>query len=448
YYDSDEVLVWIDFNQDGDFNDPGEAVLTLEMTSTSGGGNITIPMNATLGATRMRIRLHYADYQENYTPCGNSGYGQVEDYTVIIMPSCNLTTPTGATAQTLESGDTLADLDVTGDDLVWYADETLTSVIPNTTVAVDGTTYYVVSESGSCQSAALAITVTVTSVYPWSGITVPTGATAQTLELGDTLADLDVTGTNLVWYADAALTTVLPNSTVAVDGTTYYVVSESGPCQSESLAITVTVALPFPAPYCNVSFPSDVEPITLVQFNTIDNASSATINGSPALENFTAISTDVMQTESYLITLKGNTGGNYINIFTVYIDWNQDGDFSDAGETYQIGQISNSSGLDNVSASGLIAVPADATLGSTRMRVIKKFNVAADACNTLGYGQAEDYTINVLPPPPCLTPANLSAEMTSLTSVQISWNGTAASYDLEWGVEGFTQGSGTLVSDI
>src|SRR5690554_4700169 len=368
YYDTDEVLVWIDFNQDGDFNDPGEAVLTLEMTSTSGGGNITIPMNATLGATRMRIRLHYADYQENYTPCGNSGYGQVEDYTVIIMPSCNLTTPTGATAQTLESGDTLADLDVTGDDLVWYA--------------------------------------------------------------------------------DAALTTVLPNSTVAVDGTTYYVVSESGPCQSESLAITVTVSLSFPAPYCNVSFPSDVEPITLVQFNTIDNASSATINGSPALENFTAISTDVMQTESYLITLKGNTGGNYINIFTVYIDWNQDGDFSDAGETYQIGQISNSSGLDNVSASGLIAVPADATLGSTRMRVIKKFSVAADACNSTGFGQAEDYTINVLPPPPCLTPANLSAEMTSLTSVQISWNGTAASYDLEWGVEGFTQGSGTLVSDI
>src|SRR5690606_41023390 len=95
--------------------------------------------------------------------------------------------------------------------------------------------------------------------------------------------------------------------------------------------------------------PSDVEPITLVQFNTIDNASSATINGSPALENFTAISTDVMQTESYLITLKGNTGGNYINIFTVYIDWNQDGDFSDAGETYQIGQIFNSRSEEHTS---------------------------------------------------------------------------------------------------
>src|SRR5690554_868963 len=277
----------------------------------------------------------------------------------------------------------------------------------------------------------------------------PLGEANQQLESGDTLADLDVTATGtLTWYTDDTLTTVIPDTTAAVNGTTYYVTQTIDGCESAPLAITTTVSLSFPAPYCNVSFPSDVEPITLVQFNTIDNASSATINGSPALENFTAISTDVMQTESYLITLKGNTGGNYINIFTVYIDWNQDGDFSDAGETYQIGQISNSSGLDNVSASGLITVPADATLGSTRMRVIKKFSVAADACNTLGYGQAEDYTINVLPPPPCLTPANLSAEMTSLTSVQISWNGTAASYDLEWGVEGFTQGSGTLVSDI
>jgi hypothetical protein len=33
------------------------------------------------------------------------------------------------------------------------------------------------------------------------------------------------------------------------------------------------------------------------------------------------------------------------------------------------------------------------------MRVIKKFNTIADPCNTAGFGQAEDYTLNVLPPP-------------------------------------------------
>src|SRR5690606_4068432 len=228
-----------------------------------------------------------------------SGYGQVEDYTVIIMPSCNLTTPTGATAQTLESGDTLADLDVTGDDLVWYA--------------------------------------------------------------------------------DAALTTVLPNSTVAVDGTTYYVVSESGQCQSESLAITVTVALPFPAPYCNVSFPSDVEPITLVQMGTINNSTGNVVGGTPALEDFTTISADVHQTEPYTIILKGNTAGAYTCWFRVFVDWNQDGDFDDAGESYDIGSIYNSTGLDDISVVGTIIVPVDAELGSTRMRVTKRFNQYATA---------------------------------------------------------------------
>src|SRR5690606_24996619 len=126
--------------------------------------------------------------------------------------------------------------------LVWYADATLTTVLPNSTVAVDGTTYYVVSETADCQSAALAITVTV--IDPCAGVTTPTGASTQTLNIGGTLADLDVTGTNLVWYADASLTTVLPNSTVAVDGTTYYVVSETADCQSAALAITVTVIDP------------------------------------------------------------------------------------------------------------------------------------------------------------------------------------------------------------
>jgi hypothetical protein len=83
-YDEDHLIVWIDFNQDSDFEDAGEQVMV-----TSGQdpwtGNITIPSNALLGSTRMRIRLHAEDpYGPNYTPCGDSDYGQVEDYTVVI----------------------------------------------------------------------------------------------------------------------------------------------------------------------------------------------------------------------------------------------------------------------------------------------------------------------------------------------------------------------------
>src|SRR5690606_31173820 len=87
YYD--ELLVWIDFNYDGDFDDEGE--LVLQKSSLSPWiGNITIPENASLGERRMRIRMHYnqpgSDYYiPNSTPCGNSTIGQVEDYTVNIF---------------------------------------------------------------------------------------------------------------------------------------------------------------------------------------------------------------------------------------------------------------------------------------------------------------------------------------------------------------------------
>jgi len=56
----------------------------------------------------------------------------------------------------------------------------------------------------------------------------------------DTISDLVVNGTNLVWYSDSSLTSTIPDTTALVDGTTYYVVSENGICKSSTLTITVT----------------------------------------------------------------------------------------------------------------------------------------------------------------------------------------------------------------
>src|SRR5690606_24546648 len=71
----------------------------------------------------------------------------------------------------------------------------------------------------------------------------PTGETSQTLVEGSTLANLEVEGENLVWYADEDLTIMLDDATILVDGTTYYVVQAIGNCVSEALAITVEVTL-------------------------------------------------------------------------------------------------------------------------------------------------------------------------------------------------------------
>ncbi len=82
----DQVLVWIDFNQDGDFTDPGELAYTSALGVGPHVGTVAISSTALLGPTRMRVRLHDSSLGGNATPCGNSSYGQVEDYTVNILP--------------------------------------------------------------------------------------------------------------------------------------------------------------------------------------------------------------------------------------------------------------------------------------------------------------------------------------------------------------------------
>ncbi|MCH2490854.1 MAG: T9SS type A sorting domain-containing protein [Flavobacteriales bacterium] len=71
----------------------------------------------------------------------------------------------------------------------------------------------------------------------------PTGDTMQTFTAGETLADLDVTGTDLTWYSDDMGTNEIPDDTPLVDGTTYYVSQTVGGCEGDLLAITVSLVL-------------------------------------------------------------------------------------------------------------------------------------------------------------------------------------------------------------
>jgi hypothetical protein len=88
-YVGDELYVWIDYNKNGSFSDAGELVLSADTSTGSAPfshqGNITIPVDVPLGATRMRVRMNNANNgASNNTPCGDSSLGEVEDYTVVI----------------------------------------------------------------------------------------------------------------------------------------------------------------------------------------------------------------------------------------------------------------------------------------------------------------------------------------------------------------------------
>jgi len=76
---------WIDYNIDGDFDDPGELVFN------EGPGNasqlrdqVVIPNNATIGVTRMRVAVSFGN--QNNEPCGLNPIGEFEDYQIIISP--------------------------------------------------------------------------------------------------------------------------------------------------------------------------------------------------------------------------------------------------------------------------------------------------------------------------------------------------------------------------
>ncbi len=83
HYSSDQMGCWIDWNYDGDFDDADETI-TIAYTNPDGTGTVTVPANARLGTTRMRLRVMYTG---DLSPCGNASYGEVEDYTVNILSS-------------------------------------------------------------------------------------------------------------------------------------------------------------------------------------------------------------------------------------------------------------------------------------------------------------------------------------------------------------------------
>ena len=269
---------WIDWNNDGVFDtalatNGGEAynlgsALNVTNGATSGSPLSIIIPDVEPGEYRMRIRAVYGTAAIP-NPCENQDYSETEDYTIIVIsdPCVGVISPIGNTDQTLDEGDTLANLEVDGENLVWYADEDLNEEIEDTTLAINGTTYYVVSQTETCQSEALAITVTV--INPCAGVIVPTGDTEQVLNEGDTLANLEVDGENLVWYADEDLNEEIEDTTLAVDGVTYYVVSETDECQSEALPITVTVIPVNPCEGIVVPIPTGEENQTLNDDQTL-----------------------------------------------------------------------------------------------------------------------------------------------------------------------------------
>lgn len=93
--------VFFDWNHDGDFSDAGEQIDLGSFTTTdiTYSGNITIPLTAATGITRMRVMHKYFSYS---TSCYNGTNNlQVEDYDINILPVGTTTITAGAGTESL-----------------------------------------------------------------------------------------------------------------------------------------------------------------------------------------------------------------------------------------------------------------------------------------------------------------------------------------------------------
>ncbi|MDP5198212.1 GEVED domain-containing protein [Flavobacterium sp. DG2-3] len=144
---------------------------------------------------------------------------------------------------------------------------------------------------------------------------------------------------------------------------------------------------------------SSVTAITNVLFGSINNATSAS-STAPYIYYSNVPAANVSKGQYYELTVKGNTNGGVNSYYTAFFDWNGDGDFADTDEgPHKIGTINNSNGTDAKATSIYLQIPAGATAGLTKMRIMSRrtTDYNTNSCAISGStGQIQDYNITIL----------------------------------------------------
>jgi PKD repeat protein len=326
-----QTFAWIDWNQDCDFDDPGE---TYDLGWAFGENNgatsespfaILVPANAAEGTTRMRISTRW---QTDPGVCDVGFDGEVEDYSINVL--ANLSPP--------------------------VVDFTADNVNPETFQNVNFTD----------------LSLNLPTSWEWSFFPSTVSFVGGT----------DAASQNpQVQFEDAGLysVTLIANNGNGTDS------------EIKSDYIDVS-ACSFCASYGNMDYETGIRQ---VEFHTLIN-SSPEIKPAP-YNDYTFISTDVIQGSMHDLLVRVNTDGNYTVYTFAWIDWNQDCDFDDPGESYDMGSAWGvTNGLTSASPYS-INVPIDAQLGTTRMRVATRWQFDPTSCSVNYDGEVEDYSVNVLP---------------------------------------------------
>ncbi|MGV3630857.1 MAG: M43 family zinc metalloprotease [Bacteroidota bacterium] len=130
-----------------------------------------------------------------------------------------------------------------------------------------------------------------------------------------------------------------------------------------------------------------------VKFNTINNSTS-TLTNVEYTDNSCSVNTIVEEGQTYSLSVSVRAGGSGAEVFEAYIDYNNDGDFADAGEQVLTGSTAAST---SNTISGNVTIPATAVQNTLlRMRIIGEttsITAAERACANMFISDVEDYGV-------------------------------------------------------
>ena len=384
------LRIYFDFNIDGDFTDANENPVNISAINGMNSGTITIPATATVGQARMRV---IATEGTVPGPVGTYGYGETEDYCIQIAAAVNC------------------------------------SGIPNASTAS-------ISTTGGCPNASFTLSAANFTFgtgisYQWQSS--PNGLTAWSNIVGATSTNFATSTATTLFYR--LVTSCLFSASSNQSNVVSYTVA-GNQCQCGG----------YPASVPSYNYYNDITNVTIAGINNSSNCGTVAPGIGSQLNLYANYTGSVGsgnlqqgQVANFSLTSTGCVFGAGSNFFQVYIDYNQDGDFLDAGELCYF-QPANAAGDQTLT--GNFVVPPTATVGVTRMRIVNvnygtpgTFNYAT---NAYFYGETEDYCITISIPPPCAgtpTPGNTIASpnsvfagQTTVLSMQNATSGTGITY--------------------
>gem|GEM_PF-695905 len=450
------LKAWIDWNNDGNLSADEELGSEISVPNGTSNGafnfNFTVPSTAVIGANLgLRVRL-----ASTTIPASNGvvGTGEVEDYLVPVNASTvdfgdhpNFASASRVASTLIKIGTNATDVETsnptsgnaTADDTTGTDDEDLT--MPSLQVGNNGTLSIPVTLTSPVTSGKIAVfadwngdndvldanesvTLSTSSVVTGTNtitatLSPPTGTTGGTKFLriiateGATVPSFSGSSSLRGEVEDYAVTVNasildfgdLPDTGTGTGTGNYQTLnSDSGPSHtatSATLRLGATV---------------DTE---------IDGQPNSTATGDGADEDAISSMPVFNRGQAYTIPVSvfNNTGGT-ARIFG-FIDWNNDGDFADAGEALTALAVSTSASQQNVSITG--TTPGTAVIGTYGARFRLATAATLTSTGTTSNGEVEDYIVTGACPTLSITPASLPAttQYASYNQTLSSTNGTA-----------------------